>query len=365
MTYDPFRDTFIQALALSQLENDPNDPNNPNAPIDPFNRDDTLRTIQTSYSGGFQVPPTEFKAVGYTPTLKREGQITPANQESALEIVFEDDPDIRKQDSVEYTTIDAYCTLRNTKDEVVYLDGDTFSVVGNNLTFDADSKMMIDGTLFSVKGNTFTINTLVKDGIDLNLNDAPFVITDQTVVVDGNTILIDSSELNIISESNRTFAVIDCAAGVTTIPPVKDQCDGGVDTDGEPQTDENNHRQARTFDLNTAHTDLKRLRVETDYPANEIRIYVSTFHERILDADEFQDPAITTAFDDPSRCEKQAILDELALITPGVGVSLTLVPDPAYDFVFKEDAEGNFILDEDKLPVPAYTFSGTAVPTRQ
>ena len=168
-----------------------------------------------------------------------------------------------------------------------------------------------------------------------------------------------------VSETNTTFAVIDCADDVITIEPVKDQCDGGLDSDGDQQTDERNHREVRTFDLNTEHTDIKRLRIETDYPENEIRVYVSKYKERILDADETQDPETSIAFDDPSRCEKQAILDELALLTPGEGVSLTLIPDPGYDFVFIEDDEGDFVLDEDNLPEPAYRFTGTAIPARQ
>jgi hypothetical protein len=386
MTYNPFVDTFQQVVTMLQTENDPSDPNNPNNLIDLFNLNDELKTIQTSYSGGFQALPSEFKTVGYTPTFLREGQITPDHEEFALNITEQDitqqyidstqplDIDINPTQlgTVIYETFDAFCTLKNTKGDIAFLDNDTLTVLGDTLTIqtiEGQDTIIIDGSPLSINGSDATIDTLIKDGELLTINDDTFTITGITVVLDGKALLIDSSPLMAVSETNQTFAVILCADDIETIEPVRDECDGGLDAEKNSQTDERNRREARSFDLNTEHTGIKRLRVETNYLDNDVKVYVSKYKERIQNAPKPEDMAqddYIPSFDDPSRCEKQAILDELALLTPGEGVSLTIIPDPVYDFVFNDDEEsGTFVLDEDQLPTPAYTFTGTAIPARQ
>jgi len=377
MTYDPFKNTFVHAIALTQTENDPNDPNNPNETIDPFNKNDNLKTIQTSYGGGFEALPSEFKAVGYTLPFTRSVNVTPGDVESSLIIDSFFDSELfvsKKLDVAEYATFDAFCTLKDPDGEIISHDSDTIVLSGDTLSIDPENRIVIDGTTFTINDTAPTINTLIKDGEVLVINNNTFTITGITVVLDKNALLIDSSSLMTISESNVSFSVIECADDIQTVEPIKDQCNGGVDTDENPQTDERNRREARTFDLNTDHTNIKRLRIETDYPANEVRVYVSKYKERILNTPEQEGEDEYVSFlDDPSRCEQQAILDELALLSPGEGVRLTLVPDPAYDLVYKEDEEGNQItdengdriLDEDQLPTPAYTFTGTEIPTRQ
>jgi len=138
-----------------------------------------------------------------------------------------------------------------------------------------------------------------------------------------------------------------CDMGITTRVPQKSQCDGTDD----PDSDETGQLQVRTMDLNGSLTELKRIRLETDYENQEVRLYASSYNEAIYDSDG------TTVITDPTNCEKQAVLDELADMTPGVGVSLTVVPDINYDITYDDD--GNV------ETVPVFSFTGTAIPSRQ
>lgn len=153
-----------------------------------------------------------------------------------------------------------------------------------------------------------------------------------------------------------------CDNSVNTRIPVKSQC---ADDSGEPEAiDESNKVALRSFDLNAAHTDLKRIRLETDYSNGEVRVYTSQYNEAILDSDG------VSIIHDPTSCEKQAILDELADLTPGEGVRLTVVPDLGFDITYEEDAEGNRIQDADGNdiviePLAAIIYQGTIIPARQ
>ena len=152
----------------------------------------------------------------------------------------------------------------------------------------------------------------------------------------------------------------DCPSGTTTRTPSTEV--GGV-CDAEADKLKEN-----SFDLNASNTGLKRLRVEVDYfddaddatdAAAQVRFYTSTYREAIYALDG------TTIIEDPTDCEKQAVLDELAALTPGVGVRLKLVPDPNYDIEYQTDANGDSVFDADgnqvilNEPTPTVVYQGT------
>ncbi len=165
---------------------------------------------------------------------------------------------------------------------------------------------------------------LVDDGKDLSLG--------QIEISTSNTFCEDADGEVTVCDSGPTRA------------PAKAQCDGS-DPDGQ---DETGVLQERALALDSSITNLKRIRLETDYATQEVRIYASEYNEAILDSD-----GVTEIFD-PTNCEKQAILDELAIASPGVGVRLTIVEDPNYDLIYDED---NIL-----ITTPLYTFAGTALP---
>ena len=152
----------------------------------------------------------------------------------------------------------------------------------------------------------------------------------------------------------------DCPSGTATRAPSNEV--GGV-CDAEA-----NKIKENSFDLNASNTGLKRLRVEVDYfddaddatdAAAQVRFYASTYREAIYASDG------TTIIEDPTDCEKQAVLDELAALTPGVGVRLILVPDPNYDIEYQTDTNGDAVLDFDgnqvilNEPTPTVVYQGT------
>jgi hypothetical protein len=152
----------------------------------------------------------------------------------------------------------------------------------------------------------------------------------------------------------------DCPSGTTTRVPSTD-VGGACDAEA-------NKLEEHSFDLNSVHTDLKRLRVEVDYTSNkagEVRIYISEYREAIYGADA-NGLNQSIIIKDPTDCEKQAVLDLLADANPGVGVRLTFVTDTGYDITYETDADGEPVLDSDgnqiisAEPIPAYTYQGTA-----
>lgn len=150
------------------------------------------------------------------------------------------------------------------------------------------------------------------------------------------------------STSSDTGDFADCGVGITTRVPAKTDC-----------SKETNKLAENTFDLTPTVTGKKRLRVEADFTTGEVRIYVSSYQEAIYDSDD------TTIIEDPTDCEKQAVLDELAAATPGVGVRLTLIPDSNFDIVYETDSDGNQVLDSngdpivESEPTPAFSYQGT------
>ena len=171
------------------------------------------------------------------------------------------------------------------------------------------------------------------------------------IIDDGN----DNSLGQIEITTQNTFCtdeddeVVACDGAITTRVPQKAQC-SAEDPDNEYSADENGLVQVRSMRLNDTFTDLKRIRLETDYAEQEVRIYVSEYNEAIYDSDG------VTIIQDPTNCEKQAVLQELSDLNPGEGVRLTVVDDPNYDILYDDD--GNI------TTTPAYTYTGTLIPSR-
>lgn len=150
------------------------------------------------------------------------------------------------------------------------------------------------------------------------------------------------------SEGQTVGDVTACPAGTATRLPAKDQCNGVADG----STNETGTNQLRTIDLDATRTGLKRIRLETDYATSEVRVYVSDYVEAIRDSDG------TTIIKDPTRCEQQAVLDELAAANQGQGVRLTAVPDTGFDITTVDGGD-------DIQPIPAFTFTGRTISSRR
>jgi hypothetical protein len=179
---------------------------------------------------------------------------------------------------------------------------------------------------------------------------------------------------NATCKDETTGEEIACTDPGTTRIPQHDACNGGVDDEGNDQTDENNKYQEKYLPVVAGHPVLdkvQRLRLEVDYPKNEIRLYASNYAEKILTA---EGGTITN----PTRCEQQAVLTDLdKLVTDEErnnpdfeGVRLTLVGDPNYDLIEIVDTEGKPVLDEDGNPTyyepnAIFVFEGTVIEGRQ
>lgn len=123
-------------------------------------------------------------------------------------------------------------------------------------------------------------------------------------------------------------------------------------------------------------TGIQRLRLEVDYPLNEIRLYASKYAEKIEIANpDANDPQAPENFiSNPTRCEKQAVLNDLVYLSRDdpdfAGARLTLVEDPNYDLIPIVDVDGNPVLDDEdnptyNEPTPVFVFEGTAIIDRQ
>jgi hypothetical protein len=174
-----------------------------------------------------------------------------------------------------------------------------------------------------------------------------------------------------------------CPDTVTRRTPRRDECNGGLDSNNEEQTDETGQIQVNNFNVVNGNPDLEeiqRLRFEVYYPDNEIRMYVSKYADAILNAIVL-DPSAPTADEiiyNPTDCEQQAVLDELFELVPEEernasdfeGVRLTAVEDPNYDLIEILDINGEPVLDIDgnktfAEPTAIFTFQGTEILERQ
>ena len=180
-----------------------------------------------------------------------------------------------------------------------------------------------------------------------------------------------------ITNTDGSKSTTTCSSGPThTIS--KTQCTGGsVDFKGNAIPSEVGKMQQRTIDLLASNPDLQkiqRFRVETDYAKNEVRVYVSKYVEAILDADNVQQIGVSNVIFNPTACEKQAVLDELAVIknlnSTSNGVRLTVSPDPGYDITYQLDSSGNRKKDingKDIIiePTPVFSYTGTQITSRK
>ena len=195
-----------------------------------------------------------------------------------------------------------------------------------------------------------------------------------------------NTKFNATCKDPTTAEEVACTDPNTTRTPQHDACDGGTDSiTGLAQTDENNTYQENFLPVVAGHPILdkvQRLRMEVDYPIKEIRLYASSYAERILKAGkDINDPnfdPVNDVITNPTRCEQQAVLTELdAQVTPEErnnpnyeGVRLTFVEDPNYDLIQIFDINGEPVLDEDDNPTyaeptPVFVFEGTGIEGRE
>jgi hypothetical protein len=242
----------------------------------------------------------------------------------------------------------------------------------------------------TIQNNILTIDLSKTNGLVTLQGDALYIdgekqlddeggtlfIRANTAVIKERTLIIDDAFA--YGTTNQQKIAINCKTDVVTRSVQKAACEGGSFDSSSSENklpNEVGKRKAQKFDLNTNLTSLKRFRIETDYAFNTSKIYVSEYNEALFDIE--GDKLIL----DPTPCEEQALLDDLfnALSEEEreaddfEGVRLTLIPDSGYDFVFelnadgsvKQDDSGAGVINQDLLPEPIFTFTGTAIPARQ
>ena len=423
LTYDPFNGTFGQNIFMTQTNTDPNDTDN---------------GVVTNFVGFYDAPPNDFEAVGYTPPSVRFGSVNNTEQTKKLTIdddfndklgqieyeIFDNYCTLKDNDDEDYSfTGDTVLMVggsnalvftgkilnikrNNDNEHTLSIDDHNISIQieGENeataVTLDTlivnshepinevpadpnnpvsiDDKSILTIDLSKTNGSvTFQDNALYIDGNKQLDNDGgTLLIQADTAVIEGNTLIIDDAFAYGLSFQQKI--AVNCETGIETRPISKTACQGGG-FDSSPEQNklpnEVGKRQTRSFDLNSELSNLKRFRIETDYPNNTVEVYVSSYQEAIYEADG------ETLILDPTPCEEQAVLDDLFNEFPVEereaddfeGVRLTLVPDAGYDFVFelnddgslKLDENGAGIIDQSQLPTPKYTFTGTEIPARQ
>lgn len=187
-----------------------------------------------------------------------------------------------------------------------------------------------------------------------------------------------TTSFNATCKDATTGEEISCTDPSTTRTPEHEDCASGAN-------DETNKYRKNFFPVVAGHPSLdkvQRLRMEVDYPNNEIRLYASSYAEKILragtDIDSYDPDNNNDVITNPTRCEQQAVLTDLdELVTPEErnepgfqGVRLTFVEDPNYDLIESVDSNGDPILDGDgnptyDEPTPVFVFEGTAIADRQ
>lgn len=293
-----------------------------------------------------------------------------ASKDKDLQIgAFED---ARKQIKRGIAADDGFCVYSNPNIRFVDQDSNTLLFAELTLSYDPFSNIVQQSFLISELKSDLSSSTSrasvpyfgFSQASPDEYDDEGYypVILRQAIMnsADGeHSLLIDDGNDNALGQveitTQNTFCtdeddnVVTCDGAITTRTPRKSQCDGS-DPDG---SDETGQMQVRSFDLSATNDDLmdlKRVRMETDYASQEVRIYVSKYNEAIYDSDG------TTVIPDPTNCEIQAVLDELFEAGSGEGVRVTVVEDPGYDII--EDDDGNV------TTTPAITYTGTTLPSR-
>jgi hypothetical protein len=426
LTFDPFNGTFSQNIIMTQTNTDPHDnkkgvvtnfvgfydapPNDfeaigytpPTVRFGSVNNTEQTEKLTLDDDFNDKLGQIEYELFDDYCTLKdSEGEDYLFTGDTVLiegelnTLVFTGQTlNIQRNDANDHTlSIDDHNISIQTEgeDEATIVTLDTIivnssEIIGNTLT-DSNGPIVIDNNILTIdlsKTNglvTFQNDALYIDGeIQLDDEGGALLIRANTAVieVEDNTLIIDDAFAYGITNQEK-IAVNCIASAETEIRPIqKDVCKGGgFDSSPQPNKlpNEVGKRQTRSFDLNSELSNLKRFRIETDYPNNTAEVYVSNFREAIYDSDG------ETLIEDPTPCEGQAVLDELFNQFPVEereasdfeGVRLTPVADAGYDFVFelnddgsiKQDENGAGIIDQTQLPTPVFTFTGTAIPARQ
>jgi hypothetical protein len=100
------------------------------------------------------------------------------------------------------------------------------------------------------------------------------------------------------------------------------------------------------FSINSAHTNIKRVRFNVDYAMSQVKVYVSTFLKQYKKPD-------GTLVTDPTAAEYQALIDS----TGGQN------RDGTYNFTQVYDK--NYSTLNNNIPTPIYTYSADSIPSRQ
>jgi hypothetical protein len=219
------------------------------------------------------------------------------------------------------------------------------------------------------------ILTIDEDYLETKLGTLGYAVFNQTCVD-------DTEEKNVITcpEESRTKAVEHPA------------CSDGVDDDGDSTinldvADESNTVLIKDFSIGDSEAlkNLKRLRVEVNYPNNEIRVYASKFStaiykaledDRVTEVPQGSDnpnPSPEQLILNPTSCEEFSVSKDLFDMQEeeeAVSISATDYLDPGYEYIEVTDENGDPVLDEDGFvqtiaPTPLFIFQGTAIPERQ
>jgi len=400
MRYDPFNLTFDQNIILAD-----------NITV----LDSAIaRRDQTPFVGFYRSDPEDFKAKGFTPPTDRFSSL---NSSDNTEIYHIDDDFDDKLGQLEFITFDDFCYKKKTKNgklklddngnEIIKLDDDDNPIttdchpsIFNKLCYleesiDTGEKDDDENPIYE------TTQTYIEDCDDaqfdpvdaikvckIELYDGlgnPVEIDVPLLDDDGNEVLDDDGEPIVNKETKQ--GTINCQKNQTSRISEHDECSAETDT-----------RISRSFDLllenDTVLSNVHRLRLETDYESEEVRFYASSYNEIVLRAtkpsldedgipelEENGDPKLVNVDQDienpdstdyivnPTRCEKQAILDELAIIedidATDSGVRLTAVPDPNYDIRFEVDDDGKLVKGSEEEPIPVFSYQGTIIPDRK
>lgn len=341
LTYTPFERDFVQqALVLQQSTT---------------SDDDSTERLLTPYSSIYQAPTENFKTAGFTvPALRQAIMNNPEGTES---VSFDDGVD-QDLGQIQFETLNTYCELDK---EHGTADPSQFVV-----SADRDGDGVVDGDLngdLLVNSNDYKSCAEVYAGS----NYVPVIRTPKKAQC-GATGVEDEQP----SESGWFGDFLDWVA----------------DELAEPAIDETGKIEIRSFDLSSSDQrlmGLQRVRIEVEYKdegneldddertngIQETRIYGSKYREAIYDPVDTLDiiPGVTPYIENPTRCETQAVLDELFDVAQS-GVHVTARPDPNYDITYETDEDGEFVLDEDDEliviePTPLITFRGRPVVLEQ
>ncbi|MDX1452598.1 MAG: hypothetical protein R3183_08560, partial [Oleiphilaceae bacterium] len=185
----------------------------------------------------------------------------------------------------------------------------------------------------------------LDDGFDTRLGVMEFIIKDQVCYPN--------------DDAEKPGDLQACDDGVQTRSVQKNECTGDPEDDADEG--ETNKIAYNSFNVNSSNDDVKRVRVETDYVAQQVRIYFSPYIEAIENP--HKEDGEPDVIYDPTDCEKQAVFDELVEANGGdrTGISLPVVGDTNYDITFTGDDDNL----QEVEPTPAIVYQGQLLTERQ